>query len=347
MWLKRGRFSILQKILRGGFLLTCILMFAVPHAQAQVFPTLSLEALQLRVDPQFPGPGQEVTATLSSNLIDLERSKITWEVDRKIIKTEGGAKQITFRANGVGETTQVGVTVTTSDGQVLDKELILSTATLDLLWEADSYTPAFYRGKGLPTPGSRVTVTAVPDVRNSAGRKLTNDELVFMWRQGSRIIAEASGRGRNSATFPGPELYRDFDLIVEVTSIDMTTGAVNSLTLPARMPQLLLYESHPTLGIRLEKALTEQTELPGGEISVSAQPYFVSAESTTDSALRYTWSLNGETVANPSADRSLIVLRANGAGGSAEVGVTIEHVFNIFQQARKAFGINFVGETGL
>lgn len=314
------------------------------YAQVALSGT-NLEALQIKVDPEFPAPQQEVAATISSNIVDLDRAKINWKVDGEPVAATGSAKRINFVANDLGENTRLTVTVQTAEGKTLSKEMVLKTATLDLLWEADSYTPPFYKGKGLATVGSNIKVVAVPDIRNSAGRKLSNDELIFIWKQANRVVSSASGRGKSSAVFPGPELYKDFDVMVEVSSLDQTAGAVNRLVLAPQMPQIHLYEFHPTLGSRIERALETSTDLPGGEISVIAEPYFFAGESKNNRSLSYEWSLNKEPVKNPSADPSLIVLRTNTEGGAAQVEVTIKHLSRIFQQASRTFGITFGSES--
>ena len=320
--------------------------FKVANAQISLpgVTSAKIEQMVLKISPTSPGPGQTVTAEVTSTAVDLSRSSITWTLNEKPITTSGSATKISITAPPtVGAKTSITATARTNDGQTITREQTFSTAALDLLWEAESYTPPFYKGKKLPAAGSSITVTVLPDLYDKSGSKLPPNELVYTWKQGSLVVSGVSGRGRSTATFPGPEFYKSFDVIVEVSSTDQSVNALGRLTLEPVSPMTLLYESHPTLGIRFERTLTGTVELPGGEIVVSAQPFFFGSEMPSDDNIRYIWSLNGAEVQNPSDDGSTIVFRAEGEGGRAEIGLSTEHLTKVFQQAQKSLSINFAG----
>lgn len=336
----------------GGLLLAgVVFLCTTTAANAQFLPgmgTAGVEKMLLRIEPSSPAPGQTVTAELTSTVIDLDRSTITWILNGIKLSIPNNSKAISFKAgNTLDSQTSVIVVVRTNDGQSLTRQQEIRAGALDLLWEADSYTPPFYRGKGLPAAGSTITVTAIPNIRGASGKRLTSNDLIFTWTQNGLVVPASSGRGKNTATFAGPEFYKEFDVIVEAVSFDQSVRMLNRLTLEPVAPQILVYENHPTLGIRFENTLFDSTELAGGEITVTAQPFFFASKTAGDNQLRYRWNINGSDIENPSNDQSSIVLRAEGAGGMALVSLGVEHLSKIFQQAQQAFTVSFTGSPSL
>lgn len=329
-------------------LLALTFLISTPEAAAQApLQIPGLETLVLEVSPEYPAPGQRITATISSTVINLDQSTISWTLNGSSAVPAQERKRLSFTAGEVGSTATVRVTVRTNDGQLLTEQRTLRPAALDLLWQATSYTPPFYRGKGLPASGSDLTVTALPDIRTASGRRLSADELIFTWKQNGRILGAFSGRGKDTVTLPGPEIYKNFDIIVDAISLDQSVGASARLTLRPATPRVLFYESHPTLGVRFEEALGDTFEIPGGEVMVSAQPYFFETRSPSERAVQYRWNLNGSEVKNPSSDQSLIVLRPTGAGGEARVSLSAKHLTSLFQKAQRAFTVSFTGDLTL
>lgn len=322
------------------------LLMAVGVAQAQVgeIEVTSLDPLSININPSYPEPGETVTAQVVSTVYNLNSASISWTIDGKIVAGENG-NTLVFKAGAMGSRKLVSVTVRTQEGIVLSESVGVTPSTVDLIWESPtSYTPPFYRGKALPAAGTTLNLVAIPDIRNSAGTKLATNNLMFIWTQNGRVLNEVSGRGKNTITVPGPELYRDFEIRLEVTSADKTLGARGYLQLAPTTPVVHFYENHPTLGIQLEHALTSES-ITSGEIEVTAQPYYFDTQASGASDIRYTWSVNGSPVTNPSEDKSFIILRPTGSGGEAYISVVAEHVTQIFQQASRSFDVQFTGDA--
>lgn len=307
-----------------------------------------VEQLVLRVNPSSPGPGQTVTAEVTSTLIDLNNSIISWIVNGATFPTPQTSTKISLTApSTMGAKLTIKVVVKADGGLSLSREQTIRTGALDLLWEADSYTPPFYKGKALPAAGSNITVNVLPDLRDDSGKKIPVSDLVFTWKQNSLVVQGVSGRGKNVATFPGPEFYTPFEVWVEVASLDQSIQALGALTLEPFMPNIIFYESHPTLGIRFEEAITDTLELGGGEVSIAAQPFYFAGTNANSPQLTYQWVLNGANVPNPNVNKNLIVLRADTEGGAANVGLGVKHLSKIFQEASKNFMVNFTGTLSL
>jgi hypothetical protein len=323
------------------------LLSPVVHAQSLLggdVPFTSVDPLSIDINPTYPEPHEEVTAEAISNTYDLGNATITWTLDGRIVSGEG-SRTLIFTMGNMGTRKSVGVTIRTADGAVVSEQINVYPGTVDLIWEApSSYTPPFYAGKALPSAGSTLKLTAIPDIRSTNGSKLPTGDIVFTWTQNGRVLGNESGRGKNTLTVPGPEIYSDFEIRLDATSFDRSVGARTFLSLPPVSPQVQFYEKHPTLGVRLERVLAREA-ITSGEIEVVAEPFYVDTPYRGASDVRFTWNLNGASVTNPSANPANIILRPTGQGGRALVGITVEHLSKIFQQTAHSFEINFTGEA--
>jgi hypothetical protein len=328
---------------------TAVFLIVPTLAQAQlgdpsaILNLAGIDPITVTLTPDLPGPLSNVTAEVTSTVFDPNRASITWALDGRLVP-EAKEKMFGFTMGKMGSRRVLEVTARTPEGQTYTKRLEVRPAVVDLIWEArSSYVPAFYKGKALAGPGSPLTLTAIPDLRTSVGTRIPASELTYTWEQNGRVVNGVSGRGKNSITLPGPEVFADFEIVLTVTSLDGSAGARTFLTVPATLSRLMLYESHPTLGIRLERSLRTEF-ISSGELEASAQPYFVDTPNAGSTGARYTWNINGEEVQNPSRDKSFVILRPTGAGGQAVVNVTVENLSQVFQRAEQTFQIFFTGD---
>jgi len=147
--------SVNFRVAKIAFLVLAFSLFILlflpqtPLALAQI-PQLGNQ-LQLDVRPQAPRPGDTVSITAQSFSADVNRSNFTWSVNGKVIKRGLGENKIEFRTGEAGSVSVVRVIVETPTLGTLSSELTLRPARVNLIWEADSYTPPFYQGKALPS----------------------------------------------------------------------------------------------------------------------------------------------------------------------------------------------------
>lgn len=329
-----------------------VLAFAPSFSHAQSLlgdGAMGINPLVLRLNPSIPAPNQAVRAEITSTVVDLSRSKIIWMLNGARLDVPDNATSISFQApTKVGATSRIAAVVSSDNGRTLTEEQSVQTGILDVVWEADAYTPPFYKGKALPTTGTPITIAAFADIRDASGRRISENELVFTWEQYASVMPELSGRGKHTAVFDGPEIHRDLNVLLSVAPPVEDRRALVRIALAPTTPQVILYEKHPTLGIRFEQALTRTFTLAGGEVTLSAQPFFFSTPRSNSESLAYQWSLNNVFVDNPSTDQSAIVLRAeSGGGGAATVGVSTKHTSKLFQEAGGSVNIRFFGEPAL
>jgi len=298
--------------------------------------------LTLTVIPTSPKPGQMVTVRVSSTNIDLTRTFITWHVNGQVSAQGSSVQETTFTAGPSGSSAAVSVSVA-SDFGFFSAQTLVRPASINILWESNSYTPPFYRGKALPGHDASITMVALPEVISSFGRRIPTRELVFDWQRNGRPLVVESGQGKNTISLTGPVLGGSDEIVLTVSTLDGTFTARRFLTLPSAAPEIVFYEQSPTLGMRFEEALEDGFVLQNEEIAVAAHPFYFGTPSRSDSSLEYRWTVNGSRTETPS-DKSVLVLRQTGGGsGAATISLTIENISSVLERVRNTFSMTFGG----
>ncbi|MEK7120822.1 MAG: hypothetical protein AAB840_01905, partial [Patescibacteria group bacterium] len=235
------------------------------------------------------------------------------------------------------ETLEVGVVVLAADGAEYSRGVAIRPANVDLLWEAHSYTPPFYKGKGLLSHESLVKIVASPDFSESVGNDASN--FVFTWKKDGTVLGSLSGRGKNTQIFRMPKLVRSMRVEVEVVDLSGANRAKGVLTLSSRNPLVLIYEKDPLFGVMFNEALSGNTTLSRSEISLVGYPYFFGDDNFASSKLLYSWMINRSSATSKTNE---IVLRApEKIIGTSNISMEVENAKEIMQSASSKIGIIF------
>jgi hypothetical protein len=314
--------------MRAALLWILALVFATP-VYAQFSVPGAETALSFSLSPRFPAPGQSVQISLQSILYDLDESSIVWSEDGTVIAQGDGLKSVTIQAGGLGSSHVVEADISGSSGSA-SAQITIAPATLDLLWEADSYTPPFYQGRALPSAGGQVRVAAIPHLIRANGSAVAPADIVFTWKKDGQLLESASGRGRASAVIEGPTLFGSEAITVDAVSSDGALQAETILRLADTKPRLELYEDHPLFGILFGQALGATTFMPDNEMTFAAVPYFAPVQSTADRNLEYDWTVNGQAVVSDSTHADELTINAASSTGLALIALTLNHATNFF-----------------
>ncbi|MDB5238235.1 MAG: seg [Candidatus Kaiserbacteria bacterium] len=324
--------------MRNALLFALILFVAVP-AYAQFSIPGADSAVSISTAPAYPGPNASVTLTVQSALYDVGNGTITWTAGGRVIAQGVGATEAHIVTGPIGSATQVQVTVSGDNGTA-SRAITITPASIDLLWESDSYTPPFYRGRALSSAGSSVTVVAIPHLVRS-GSAIPPETLTYTWKKDGAVVSSASGRGKSTAVFDGPMLYGTSAISVTAASSDGTLAANGILRIPDTAPRLMLYEDTPLFGILYNKALVNTTYIPETEMSFTVVPFFGPTVSATDPRLEYAWTVNGTSVTPDPAKPYEITINAEKSTGIANIGLELTHSTNYFLDAQGSWGITF------
>lgn len=307
-----------------------ILAVALPIiASAQSFLSSNPNTLLMEISPQYPRSEEPVTATLTSSHFDVSSATISWYVNGALVKTGVGESAFTTKTGGVGSNTKLRA-VAQSGTFVDEASATIRPAQIDILWEARSFTPPFFRGRALPTTGTTIAARAVPQVFDEKGGQIADADLIFTWKINNRTIANISGRGKASATFTGPLRYGSQTITVEVTDTKGTTLGKTALILAAQEPHLVFYEDYPLIGIAYHQALKDGAKVPDTETNIVAVPYYINPV-----GLSYQWSLDGTPITSDAAQPGAISVRTTSSEQQeGRLGVLVESAIDILQRVQ-------------
>ena len=301
---------IVRTLLQSLFFI--VLVASLPHSALAV----GLNIINFATYPAMPGANEEVTIRLESYTTSLGTSAIRWFVN-KTDHSEGLAlTEVKVHTLDFGQKTVIDVVIVTEQGERIDKQLVIAPAEVDVLWEAQTYTPPFYKGKALPTFKSNVRVTAIPRFNS-----LTSDpkKYTYRWKY-NRNLGLGEGLGKNSVIFPMS--YEDVNVPVDVTVTLSGTEWVGNkyVDIPATSAKVVLYEQAPLLGINFNSAWTTPIETSESEFVAYAAPFFFSLDDLVNNRIVYRWEINRGYV-SPGLDARYLTIpnpiAKNDAGSSA------------------------------
>lgn len=328
-----GRIKIKKIALLGFAFLGVIFLAAANPFPARSQSLLNTADFFIKTSPESPGPGTEVAAEVVSFNIDLDRAYITWVLNDKTTLKGKGEKTLKFSLGSAGKSATLKAIVSTEDGTQLQKTLTFSNAEVDLLWEAQTLTPVWYQGKALPTPGSKIRISAFPRLFNTSP-----ENLIYQWKKNYEPVVSSSGLGKRfiEFTLPMDDPYARDKIEVEVSNLTKTISAKKSIQIEARDFKLLFYENNPLEGIRFQEALNNLT-LKQDNIEIKAEPYFFAAEDKNE--LSYEWTINQENIA-PQITGSVFSLNiAPGITGSFSLEANIKNPKKIIQFIQKSLAV--------
>lgn len=320
-------------------ILSLFFVFLPLFSSAQNISTGNL--LELDMSPRTPEPLKNVTFSLRSFTYDLDRAEITWLINDEIKKAEIGLKQFTTQAGKNGQRMTVTARIRTPD-TTEERSRSFIPAGMDLLWEANSYVPPFYHGKALNPNQGKVTLWAVPNFVNSLGENIPSEEIIFNWKKDDKVQQSFSGIGKDSFSFTGTVPIRDVDIEVSASSFDNSIQSTKTIRLTNLDPKIIFYEEHPIYGLMFNRAIRNTVKMFTDEFKVRAFPYYLSVSNPNSPDLSYKWTFNGQYSDSLEGEKTAMVFRQENPGsGSAQIGLKIDNIKNIFQFADAKFVINF------
>ncbi len=292
------------------------------------------ESLRTVITPANPQPNQTISITLESSLVDLSLSTITWSVDGKIVSKSRDNRKLETKLKDAGKETKILISVSSPSSGALNKEIVINPASIDLIYEANTYTPPFYKGKALPSAESSVTLLTLPKFFKKNGAAILAKDLMFTWKKDGVVDGAKSGLGKNTYTFATGRLPENTPLVeVSVLSPEEGIRGYSSLLLPTTEPQLVIYEDNPILGVNLNQAVPREGNLNGKEMSLVAYPYFFSGKNKESQSFEYTWYINNEKIIDIPKNKSTLTIRSPEGIGSSSIRVSLSNINRIFQAA--------------
>jgi len=318
--------------------LTSILFAAPVYAQLYGVAGLSNSAV-LRITTPEPTQGSVMQVLLSSPVLDLKNSFISWRVNGTLLVEGEGLTEASVPTGSTGQTIDISASIVNADGDVAYASFSFTPATVDILYEADGYVPPFYGGRTLPGIGAQITFVAYPTLIQN-GQRISEKDLVYTWRHGEKVLGSSSGKGKFSMTLRDPLLGAE-TISVQVESTDGELSAYSSLRLPEPTTVLRLYEEHPLFGTLFHNALGASAFTSESEMTFQAIPYFAPSRSMDDGTLTYAWQVNRRDIALDASKPSRITINADGSSGIALIELEVGHASNFFFGENAAWRMTF------
>lgn len=287
----------------------------------------------IELQPEFPRPGESVTARINDYGNLSYGATITWVLNGDVIPGTLNQREITIIAGEAGKTQTLQAIFSKETSGTEGLSVSFTPVYLDIVIEPQTHTPDFYLGRSLPSIGSLVNVTAL-----ISGNGFLNPDLIYTWRFGQQILEGGALRGRNRISLTMP-MGRSEVLTVEVAKLDGSIIARRSLYLPSVTPEVTFYEVNPLFGMS-KKAATGGVQLISNNTIVQAVPYYLDTRVYNDPAV-IKWELGGVTTDNPAGNPYEITLQRTGMTGSTKLNFHVRDTKQILQGAESSTRINF------
>jgi len=329
--------SFFKKTIQISLIIAFLAMGNIVIAQET---STSLSSIYINISPVSPRAGDSVVLTLSSDLLNLNSSKIVWYIDGTP-KRDAAGKSITIKAKSDGQKTTIRAVVETSDGIIKEASQEISPAGVDLVVEPMSYTLPFYKGKPYFAPQGTVKVVAIPDIIIDGTRALSKD-LNFKWSKGDIVLGSSSGKGNDTLLVYGTIPVRDINISVQISDDSGNILAENSKLLTTNNPEILFYEDNPLYGVLYNEAVVGNYNLgTREELTIVAKPFSFDFSNDVSEESDYTWNINGNSITPAGKANELVLKQTTNVAGTASVSLDLKNVDRIMQYVSDSFNISY------
>lgn len=272
----------------GIFLLLSASLFFVPFfVLAQEIPDIAsqgamlgledLSASTVDLDVSSSGaPGSiAIIRARTANISD-NTSSFDWYLDDQPMLLASGRAKTEFSFRTTKPFHIVRVVVSSEGKRIAENTASIGSFVVSLTWVTDTFVPADYAGKALPSVGSRITVTSFPDIRGESP-----ENLLYTWY----IDAESHVRNvlaEQEFSFVAPKNTSFVSIMVEVSNLSQSVSVSKAITIPLAKPSIVLDPPTPL------------SFVPGGKAVINARPFYFHIVSMNE--LSYEWFFGDKTI---------------------------------------------------
>ena len=322
-------------------ILICSAVFLLPfftqtsHAQVGGDLTgITGDGLSIMLDPQYPNPQDQVTATIDDYSMNNTGATITWFFNGLSAPTVTNLRKITFTAPPVGTTMNIVARLRFPDGRTIETKRSITPLYLDLIIEPQTYTPTFYQGRALPTKGSLVYINALLQTKNGP---VDSSQYSYTWSLNNKSVYGGARTGGNWAEITVPHGHTNL-ITVAVQNRNGTTVARKLFTLPTVPVEVHFYEINTLLGLST-RAITNGIILAGNSTSIKAVPYYLDTRAVNGNLFTQ-WSVDNTAVRTENSDPFEINLN-RGVSGNTVVKFKIRNLNELLQSDERSFDVTF------
>ncbi|MDQ5883288.1 MAG: hypothetical protein QG654_201, partial [Patescibacteria group bacterium] len=211
----------MKGILSKKIILTLFVFLAFPFFS-------NAQSLELKASSLYPSAGDTVSVSLSSFDTEINGFEISWYKDGKFDRKGFGLKNYNFVIGEKGNVIKASVKIS---NQTLEQSIKINPSSIDVLWEVSGgYEPPFYKGKIVPTKGSKIKVVAIPQIKNEKGIVLDAKNFIYAWRKDGSNFPGQSGYGLNSFVYSPAILDRNNSIEVSASGFSRSLLASSTIS---------------------------------------------------------------------------------------------------------------------
>ncbi|MEK7630751.1 MAG: hypothetical protein AAB417_01860 [Patescibacteria group bacterium] len=290
--------------------------------------------LGLRLNRKDLKPGTQIRISVDTYSLNLGESAIVWYHNNKRVSSGSGNVSYGFTLGDLGTAESIRVVITTSTGKIYEISKTIRPARIYITWGADTHTPAWYRGKTLPPPGTPIKVFAIPDFRIGT-TVLSSQDIIYEWLINDAPRSSSSGvngKGKNTFSYTtGSSANIEYKITVRGKDARERIVHEESFTMRAYRPELIFYERDPLLGLKYWQALKNIKTPSGKDIVLQFEPFNLHSQDLD--RLFYSWRVNSQKLANQNPQSRVFRLSSEeGSTGTQSVNVSYENPKNVFMR---------------
>lgn len=309
------------------------------HAQSDFNVNRIQQILSIKTVPENPKAFEDVSISIESSAYDINGATISWSINGKQVSAGKGEKTFTFTTGALGKESRVRILITPLTGEVFTRDLYFTPSDVALLWEANTYTPPFYKGKALFSDQSTIKIVAVPELITADGRRLDADTLIYKWKRNGTALGSLSGYGQRTLQLTGSVLGLKEKISVYVTTQGGELQTEGEITIMPSKSIVAVYENSPLYGVLYNKALGDTFLMGDKETSFTAVPYYFSGGLEAQN-LEFNWSVNGAPAGNKYSD-TITLRNEQGSSGQSPLRLQVINSANSFQNSLKNISVLF------
>ncbi|MDP3934985.1 MAG: hypothetical protein Q8Q46_02105 [Candidatus Giovannonibacteria bacterium] len=324
---------MINKIYKNLIIILFLVLASRSHALLLSSPT----DLTLTLSPESPRAGSKFTAEVKTFVFEPVRANFRWFLNGKEIVSGRGIVKEAFTAGTLGANMTIRVVATSAEGDVFETQTVVSIGDIDFILIPLTYTPSFYKGAALPTPGSLLEIFAVPHIFKAQNR-LNSNNLIYEWSIDNQPLPDKSGEGKNALAVQLADVSgSEYDVMLKVSSLDRSAILQKHISIKTYEPEILFYETNSLTGLK-PAALNSFSGRAGDSFSILAEPFYFDLASLARA--KFNWSAGG-VAAEPNAKNPLLLELAAPANTDSQTAfnLKIEDRKTLFQQAEALINI--------
>ena len=285
------------------------------------------------LEPAYPGPNSEVTASINDFALSTQASGVVWYLDGKKISEASDQRSIKVRTKEMGETMNISAVLQIKGANTLTIEKNITPIYLDIIVEPQTRVPNFYQGRALPSLGSEVNLTAIVN-----GGEITPENLTYQWRLNNKVIGEGSLRSKYKVSVP-ISYGANSTVSLIVSKLNSEIIARKDVSLPSIEPKVLFYEINTLYGTK-QIPINKSFSLISNTGSIHAEPYFLDIL-TYNRPSMIEWKIDGTRTPNTGTNPYEITLTRQGGQGSSQVDFHVRNLEGLLQGTQGSVNINY------